>query len=146
MNILPGEITAILSEGDMSLVNVLVQGQIFHSVIIDTPATNTALSTGQPVRVLFKETEVMIARQVSTLVISVRNQLSCRIRKIGLGKLLCELTLDWSPDDGRTPSAAGPALTIRSIITRNACEQLGLKENDQVIALIKTNEVSLAYD
>ena len=138
MNILPGEIAAILSEGDMSLVNVLVKGQVLHAVIIDTPATNPNLSTGQPVRVLFKETEVMIARQVSPLIISVRNQLSCRIRKIEPGKLLCELTLDWQPGDEH--------LTIRSIITRNACEQLDLKEDDLVIALVKTNEVSLAYD
>lgn len=139
MNSLAGKITTILSEGDMSLVNVLVKGQVFHSVIIDTPATNTSLRIGQPVRVLFKETEVMIARLTTEpLVISVRNQLPCRIRKIDAGKLLCELTLDWQPGDDH--------LAIRSIITRNACEQLDLKENDLVIALVKTNEVSLAYD
>jgi len=34
--------------------------------------------------------------------------------------------------------------TIESIITRNACDQLDLKENDTVVALIKTNEISLS--
>src|ERR1700759_1200560 len=135
MNILAGEMATILSEGGMSLVTVLVKGQGFHSVTSDPPATNASLQTGRPVRLLFKETEVMIARQsVPSLAISVRNQLHCSIRKIDRGSLLCELTLDWQPGTDHPPS------TIHSIITRNACEQLNLQENETVIALVKTNE------
>lgn len=131
MNVVYGEITEIVSEGELSLVRILAGGQSFHAILIDTPATSTYLRNGHPVRLLFKETEVMIAKQDS-LQISVRNQIRCRVAKIIPGKLLCELTLDW------------PGAPLRSIITRTACEELNLKVNDPVIALIKTNEVSLS--
>ena len=156
MNVVYGEITEILSEGELSLVRILANGQSFHSILIDTPATSTYLRNGHPVRLLFKETEVMIAKQDS-LQISVRNQIRCRVAKITPGKLLCELTLDWPalPTDqtGLTPSEPGAPFQsgdptahapLRSIITRTACEELDLKVNDPVIALIKTNEVSLS--
>ena len=166
MNILHGEIMELVSEGELSLVKVLAYGQIFHSIVIDTPDSSPYLTKGHPVRLLFKETEVIIAT-TDPLSVSVRNQLRCRVKKITAGKLLCELTLSWnpaptltagiptpnsaflapvagppSPDTGNPSPTAAP--DIRSVITRNACEQLDLKENDPVIALIKTNEVSLS--
>jgi molybdate transport system regulatory protein len=131
MNVLHGEITELVSEADLSLVRIRSNGQSFHSIVIDTPATSSYLKKGHPVRLLFKETEVIIAKQYP-LLISVRNQVQCRVEKITTGKLLCEVTLGW------------PGPPIRSIITRAACEELDLKENDAVIALIKTNEVSLS--
>ena len=57
MNILPGEMATILSEGDMSLVTVLVKGQLFHSVIIDTPATNHKSSSPGTVSTLIWSTD-----------------------------------------------------------------------------------------
>ena len=136
MNSLTGEIAAITTEHNISLVKVLAGSQLFYSVILDTPDTSPWLRTGSPVRLLFKETEVMIALPTSTpLQISVRNQLPCHITAILSGTILCELTLAL-PE--------GPQ--IRSIITRAACDALSLKENDPIIALIKTNEVSLAHD
>jgi molybdopterin-binding protein len=136
MNTFTGEIAAITTEHNISLVKVLAAGQLFYSIILDTPDTSPWLKTGAPIRLLFKETEVMIALPASTpLQISVRNQLPCHISSIISGTILCELTLTLP---------AGPK--IRSIITRAACDALSLKENDRIIALIKTNEVSLAHD
>ncbi|WP_431217330.1 TOBE domain-containing protein [Puia sp. P3] len=66
---------------------------------------------------------------------SVRNQLPCRITAVTEGAILCELTLSLTTTSN-----------IVSVITRSACESLFLKENQDVIALIKTNEVSLAHD
>ena len=136
MNTLTGEIAAITTEQNISLVKVLASGQLFYSIILDTPDTSPWLKNGATVRLLFKETEVMIALPTSTpLRISVRNQLPCHITAILSGTILCELTLAL---------AAGPH--IKAIITRAACDALSLKENDPIIALIKTNEVSLAHD
>ena len=169
MNTLHGEIMEVATEGDLSLIKIRAAGQLFHSIVLDTPATSPYLKKDHPVRLLFKETEVILAK-TDPLQISVRNQVRCRVDKIATGTLLCELTLSWSDESakatGRTQSTesahsalaaplpsdetaghAGPVPprhTIRSIITRNACEQLSLKENDPVIALIKTNEVSLS--
>ena len=131
MNTLHGEIAEVITEGELSLVRVRAAGLLFYSIVLDTPATCPYLKKDHPVRLLFKETEVIIAKQYP-LLISVRNQVQCRVEKITTGKLLCEVTLGW------------PGPPIRSIITRAACEELDLKENDAVIALIKTNEVSLS--
>ncbi|HEY6899936.1 MAG TPA: TOBE domain-containing protein [Puia sp.] len=135
MNTLTGHISTITTDQGISLVQVLASGHTFYSIILDTQDTSPWLKEGSPVRLLFKETEVMIALPSPGLQISVRNQIPCRITAINRGVLLCELTLSTPADE-----------KIRSIITRAACEALNLKENDPIIALIKTNEVSLAHD
>jgi molybdate transport system regulatory protein len=143
MNTLNGHIKTITTDQNISLVKVLAEGHLFHSLILDTPTTSPWLKEDAPIRLLFKETEVMIG--LPPLHISVRNQLPCRITAITTGAILCELTLSLTSDQASPqPAASGPVL--RSIITRSACESLGLKENQDVIALIKTNEVSLAHD
>src|SRR5258708_10559414 len=137
MNTLTGEIAEITTEQNISLVKVSAGGHLFYSIVLDTPGASPWLKKGAPIRLLFKETEVMIALPTAPpLRISVRNQLHCRITSITSGAILCQLTLSWS--------VGQPA--IKAIITRAACDELSLKENDAIIALIKTNEVSLAHD
>ena len=133
MNVLQGNITTITTEEEISLVKVDAAGNTFTAIVIDTPEQSAYLKPGHPVRLLFKETEVIITT-TSPLAISVQNRIPCLIRKVNTGKLLCELTL----------SLEGSDQEIRSIITRNACEQLSLQEGNKVTALIKTNEVSLS--
>jgi len=61
MNILPGNITDITTEDEISLVKVDAAGNTFTAIVIDTPERSAYLRKGVPVRLLFKETEVMIA-------------------------------------------------------------------------------------
>src|ERR1700730_12415025 len=131
MNKLQGEIVEILTTEEISLVKVKVNDYVFTSLVIDTPSTNSWLVKGHQVSLLFKETEVIIAKTLP-LAISIQNRFECVLKSIKAGKILCDLTLTFNE------------WQIRSIITRNACEQLNLKENDKVVALIKTDEVSLA--
>ncbi|HTI12208.1 MAG TPA: TOBE domain-containing protein [Puia sp.] len=133
MNILSGNITDITTEDEISLVKVDAAGTTFTAIVIDTPVRSAYLTKGAPVRLLFKETEVMIATP-APLAISVQNRIRCQIKNIKSGKILCELTLGLEGSDSE----------IRSIITLNACKQLALQTGDNVIALIKTNEVSLS--
>jgi molybdopterin-binding protein len=148
MNILQGNIREITTENEISLVKIDALGQVFTSIVIDTPDGSDYLKIGHPVRLLFKETEVILAR-TSPLAISVQNRIECVIREITAGRLLCNLTLDilGHPQISRNPSTpedpASPA-QIQSIITRNACDQLSLQTGDKITALIKTNEVSLS--
>jgi molybdate transport system regulatory protein len=136
MNVLPGEIVGIDTEEGISLVKVRLETMVFTSIVLDTPSDSPYLVKGHPVSLLFKETEVIIAR--SPITVSVRNRIECRIIKLRAGKLLSELTLGFAGME------TGRQYEIRSIITSEACRQLDLKENEQVIALIKTNEVSLS--
>ena len=129
MNKLTGEITTVETEQNLALVRVKASGYGFYALM---PAPPQWLKPGAKVNILFKETEVIIA--IPPINTSVRNQLPCEIAKIKTGAILCELTLNIENE------------TITSIITRAACEALDLKEKMPVLALIKTNEISLTHD
>ncbi|MFH6967987.1 molybdopterin-binding protein [Flavobacterium sp. FlaQc-28] len=131
MNILNGIISQIQSHEGISLVRVQSNDVAFSTIVLDTPETSDYLKIENPVKVIFKETEVVISKDLNPN-ISTQNKLLCRIESIQKGVILCQINLVYEQQ------------VIKSIITRNACEQLDLKENDTVLALIKTNEVSLS--
>ena len=134
MNSLVGEISNIKSDEHFSIVEMMVDENIFKSIIIETPETVPFLKTGNKINILFKESEVSIAKELKGM-LSLQNKIPCIIKEIEKGKLLSKIILDFN------------SKKIVSVITTGAVEQLELKENDDVLALIKTNEVILApYD
>jgi molybdopterin-binding protein len=133
MNVLKGEIALIESHESLSLVKIKVGKFSFTSIVIETSNTVDYLKIGSEINVLFKETEVLVCRKPCPQ-ISLQNRIDCRIEEIVKGKLLSQLTL--RSDVGR----------IKSIITTNAVNQLELKINGEVIAMIKTNEIMLQHD
>ncbi len=130
MNILPGTIRDIQTHGNLTLVRVEVSEITFTSIVIETPATASYLSPGTKVNVMFKETELIIARNSGE--ISLQNRIPVKIIEIAQGQLLSQLTLQYR--DYR----------LDSVITSNAVKQLQLNLGDEVIAMIKTNEVMLS--
>jgi molybdate transport system regulatory protein len=132
MNTITGIISEIQSYEGISLVKVEAGNQVlFTSVVLDTVETTDYLKIGSTVKIIFKETEVIISKD-SNPKISIQNRLPCLIRSIKRGTILSQIELIFGES------------FIRSIITSNACKQLELKVNDLVLALIKTNEVSLS--
>lgn len=131
MNALIGKIKTIQTSNSLSLVKVEVEETIFTSIVIDTAETLNYLKVGNEVTLFFKETEVIIAK-TTDISISVQNKLLCKISRINQGEILSEISLEFGKK------------ILKSIITTNACKQLNLQENDEVMALIKTNEISLA--
>ncbi|MGV8945090.1 MAG: TOBE domain-containing protein [Lutibacter sp.] len=131
MNILPGNITSIQGSESLSLVKIAVGNTVFTSIIINTPESETYFKLGNSVQVYFKETEVIIAKN-ENLNISIQNKILCTIKSIKHGEILSELELSFEE------------FTIKSLITTNACNTLNLKSGADVLALIKTNEVSLS--
>ena len=131
MNIPNGIISQIQSHEGISLVRVKSNDVTFSTIVLDTPETSDYLKIENPVKIIFKETEVVISKDLNPN-ISTQNKLLCRIESIHKGVILCQINLVHEQQ------------VIKSIITRNACEELDLKENDMVLALIKTNEVSLS--
>jgi len=131
MNTLRGTISSIETEGNISLVRVQVGDSKLTSVIIETPQSATYLFEGNELNVLFKETEVVIGKG-EEISISLQNRLECIVQNIEVGALLGKLTLQH------------PKGIIRSVITANAIRQLNIKVGDEVMALIKTNEVMLS--
>jgi len=133
MNILIGTITSIQSHDDLSLVKVISDGITLTTIILDTPATTDYLTIEKNVKLLFKETEVIIAKSLD-LNISVQNRIPCKIESIIAGTILSQINLSFGQ------------IIIKSIITSDAVKQLALKENDIVLALIKINEISLSFN
>lgn len=121
----------VKSDEHFSLVEMEVNGITIKSIIIETAGSVPFLKTNSSVNIMFKETEVSIAKNLSGK-ISMQNKLPCSIKKIEKGKLLSKISLDCKGNK------------IISIITSAAVEQLELSRNDEVLALIKTNEVILA--
>lgn len=130
MNRLQGTITAIESNRHMSLVDVVVGGDVFSATLLETPETAAYLRVGNPVTLLFKETEVALAKDLSGL-ISLRNRFAATVQSIERGDILSAIKLDY----------AGHTLT--SIITTRAVARLQLAVGDKLEALVKANEIAL---
>ena len=133
MNNLKGKITSIKSHENLSIVKIGIGEYYFTTVVIETPETVDYLKIDNEIRVLFKETEVLICLKPCPK-ISLQNRIECKIHKISKGKLLSQINMQSSIGD------------ISSIITTNAVDQLKLNVNDEVIAMIKTNEIMLQHD
>jgi molybdate transport system regulatory protein len=131
MNRLLGTITTIESNDHLSLVDVLAGQDTFTAMLLETPRSAPHLKVGNTVAVLFKETEVSLAKNLSGQ-LSLRNRIRATVRQIRRGDILCEVVLDRNGQ------------TLTSIITTRAVKRLELKEGDEVEALVKANEVSLA--
>jgi len=130
MNRLPGTILSIESNEHLSLVDVIAGQVTYTAMLMETPANAPYLKVGNEVEILFKETEVSLAKNLSGE-ISLRNIVRGTVKTIRSGDILCEVVLNC---DGQM---------LTSIITQRAVRRLELKEGDVVDAMVKANEVSL---
>lgn len=131
MNVLKGNIAEVRVNGELSIVRVEVAGNLLSTIVIDTPETADYLVPGEKVKVIFKETEVIIGTG-STEGISLRNKFRGTVERIDSDILLSKLTI------------ATPVGSITSIITSNAVAELGIELGSEVTAMIKTNELILS--
>jgi len=115
----------------MSILEMDVDGELLKAIVIETPETAPFLRKGNGINIMFKETEVSIAKDFSG-VISLQNKMNCTVKEIKKGTLLSRVLLDFKGNE------------ICSVITSAAVEQLGLSTANKITALIKTNEVMIA--
>jgi len=130
MNTLKGKITGIRSSKMISLITVDVDGDAFSSIVLEGDEGEVNYQEGDSVNIVFKETEVGIAKGLSGQ-ISFRNRFAGKIQKIEKGDVLAKIVLDYKGH------------IIESIISTKSNEEMGLQCNDEVEWLVKTNEVSL---
>jgi len=131
MNVLNGKITAIKTKGSLSLVQINVSDIFLNTIIIETPKTASYLKKGTPIKVVFKETEVIIAKG-TTNNLSLQNKVLGSIFEIEKGDFLSKITID---------SEVGKIVVI---ITTEAVEELQLNINDEVTAMMQTTEIMLS--
>ena len=132
MNRLKGSIQEVKVSGSLSQVKIKIGNKTsINSIIIETPESAPYLMRGQSVDVIFKETEVVLAKgNVENL--SLINRIPGEITAVKQGSILCEVSLTTD---------AGPILAI---ISREALDSLPLGPGDRITALVKLNEVMIA--
>lgn len=130
MNKLTGTISKIQQSGAILLVDVDVDGHSFSAMLIESATQLEWLQEGNSIDLVFKETEVSLAKNLSGL-ISMRNRMKCMVQQIERGALLSKISLKFK------------GYTVTSAITTRSVDSLELKIGDEVEALVKANEVSL---
>lgn len=130
MNKLPGIITNIQQSGAILLVDADVNEHGFSALLIESASRFEWLQIGNTVDLVFKETEVSLAKNLSGQ-ISLRNRMKCVVLEIIRGDLLCKIKMSFQDN------------TIYSAITTRSVDAFHLAVGDEVEALVKANEVSL---
>ncbi|MEI7596183.1 MAG: TOBE domain-containing protein [Bacteroidota bacterium] len=130
MNTLIGTITQIQQSNAILLVDIDVDEHCFSALLIESTTQLEWLSVGNKVKLIFKETEVSLAKNLSGL-ISLRNRLQCKVLTVQRGELLSKITLKFKN------------YTVVSAITTRSVDALQICVGDDIDALIKSNEISL---
>ncbi len=130
MNRLPGRILAIEVVGSIALIEVAVGAHCFTATLVGAGDEVAAWQVDVPVTLMFKETEVSLAKNLSGL-ISMRNRIPAIVTMIDRGKLLTKVGLDV---DG---------YALASVITTKSSYLLQLAIGDRVEGLVKANEMSV---
>ncbi|MFF2503071.1 molybdopterin-binding protein [Streptomyces sp. NPDC058067] len=130
-NQIPGTVLSVAEGAVMAVVKVeLAEGQELTAAVTADAVKELGIAPGVRVRALVKSTEVALATgAVSGL--SIRNRLQGVVTGIALGGAMA----------GVKVSVNGAELT--SAITADAAAELELAPGSQVVALIKSTEVSL---
>lgn len=112
------------------LIDVDVDGHGFSALLIESATHPQWLRIGNVIDVVFKETEVTLAKNLSGQ-ISMRNRMMCNVLKVNRGGLLSIITLQFQH------------YTILSAVTTRSVDALKIADNDKIEALVKANEISL---
>lgn len=131
MNKLTGIITQIQQSGAILLVDVDIDGHGFSALLIESATQPQWLQKGNTIDLVFKETEVSLAKGLSGL-ISLRNRMMCKVLQVERGELLSTVTLQFQK------------YTIASAITTRSVDSLQILPGDEIEAMVKANEISLA--
>jgi len=133
VNRLTGKITSIEHNNHMSLVDVAVGDDIFSATLLETPQSADYLQVGREVTLMFKETEVSLAKNLSGL-ISLRNRFTATVLGIEHGTIMSAVKLDYC------------GMPLTSIVTTRGAVRLNLAVGDVVEGLVKANEMVLSHD
>ncbi|MFZ6815786.1 TOBE domain-containing protein [Undibacterium sp. Rencai35W] len=133
MNKFSGKIAAIEAYGSVAIVDVMVGPYCFTATLMGAADQLEVWKNGQAVNLLFKETEVALAKNLSGQ-ISLRNRMPSIITGLEYGQLLTRVAMQM---DG---------MMLHSVITTRSARHLQLELGDQVEGLVKSNEMSLLPD
>ncbi|WP_310439993.1 hypothetical protein [Sulfuricurvum sp.] len=124
MNILPATLTAITASEHLSILTVAVGEDNFHLLL----AEQCHDEIGTPLTLAFKETEVILSKELSS---STANVHRATVQKIEQGLVLSQITLAYHE---MNLVALVPTLTFNTLTIRN---------DDEVCWMVQPSEISL---
>lgn len=125
MNQLLGRVVSIKEAEGIAFLRVQVE-----EFILGVMALGGRVREGERVRVVFKESDVLIAHQ-SSGAISARNKFLCPILSITHNGVLARVEFEFC------------AKTITSLVSYEAIKELELREGEQFFWFVKSNEIIL---
>ncbi len=132
MNMIKVVISDIASMEHLNVVSFLCGKDELRMMSLDL---DEKMKVGREVYVGTKASNISLAKDLSGL-ISLSNQLLCKVEAIDHGSLLCSVTLKYHD------------VLLESVITEASVEKMGLVVGEVVTALIKASELSIVegYD
>jgi len=131
MNKLQGRISVVRSIEHMSQVEVDIAGARFTTVILETAETLSYLKVGSPVKIIFKETEVILSsRSLASTTLS--NQIPGVIKGMEVGELLTRIEVE---------SMAGK---VNAVVTSHSLRSMKIDLGETVYLYVNPNELMLA--
>lgn len=128
MNRIAATLTDLQTDPGVCLLSASAHGQAFFAMLVgDAPP----LAAGDAVTLVFKETEVAIARNLHGE-ISLRNRIPGVIAGIEPGRLLSRVAIPFGEQ------------TIYAVVTTGSVERLQLQAGVAIEWLVKANEMGVA--
>jgi len=129
-NKLQGRVSYIKSGEVMCLVTLDAQGTKVIAAVTNQGVEELNLKQNDEVTAIIKSTEVMLVKGEGQTVFSARNRFAGQVQSVQKGEAMGLMTVT-------TGHYLGAA------ITREAIDEMGLKQGDQVTAVVKATEVML---
>ncbi len=123
----------IESVDNLNIVTFISNDETLKMMSLDL---NDTIQVGKRVVLVCKPTSVALAKptmdkQAFSEMLSYANQIKVKISSMDIGLLLSSITLQFGD------------FSLESIITSASVERMKLNENDELLALIKANELSI---
>lgn len=128
MNIINATITDIKKYEDISAVYFDANGVEIGMVALEL---DPELKIGTKVQLKAKATNIALAKGLNSQ-ISIANQLEAVVEDVVNGEILCSVKLSIKDT------------VMESIITQKSAVSMDIKTGDRIIALIKSNDISIA--
>jgi molybdopterin-binding protein len=133
MSRLIATIKNIESVDDLNIVTFICNDETLKMMSLDL---NDTIQIGKRVVLVCKPTSVALAKptmdkQAFSEMLSYANQINVKVSSMDVGLLLSSITLQFGD------------FSLESIITSASVERMNLNEKDELLALIKANELSI---
>lgn len=129
MNKIPCVVKSIQKQDKIALVKLSNGSNIFSVLMIDYDAR---IQENMNVEILFKESEVMVCAKECEL-ISARNRFVGEIKDIEVDEIFARISFIFEE------------FSIKSLITKEAKEALGLEVGSEFAWFVKSNEISISF-